>query len=269
MIQKVEKSLKRQIESFFITEFSENSLFSHGLNHHRRVWNYAVELVKAGYININAADELFIFNLLIACYFHDIGMAENQDKNHGVASRKKCLKFLANHKLNSGDFSEALEAIEFHDDKTYAASKPVNNILAILSAADDLDAFGFIGIYRYADIYLRRNIEKINIGEKILENAKGRFMNFINNKNTNNDFFKKHIVRYDILNNFFAAYNNDIARYAQIDSKPRGYCGVIDIIHSLIDSAEKPDFSNIFSEYSSDKIISWFAAGISEELKNH
>ena len=94
-------------------------------------------------------------------------------------------------------------------------------------------------------------------------------MNFINNKNTNNDFFKKHIVRYDILNNFFAAYNNDIARYAQIDSKPRGYCGVIDIIHSLIDSAEKPDFSNIFSEYSSNNIINWFAAGISEELKNH
>ena len=269
LIQKVEKSLKRQIESFFITEFPENILFSHGIGHHRRVWNYAVELINSDYINIDDLNESFVVNLLVACYFHDIGMAENQDKNHGATSRKKCLKFFAKYNLNPDNFKEALDAIEFHDDKTYAESKFKNNTLSILSSADDLDAFGFIGIYRYADIYLRRNVKKSDIGKMILENAKGRFENFINNKNTDNDFFKKHIDRYNILKDFFSAYNKDIEHYNSIDSMPRGYCGIIDIIHSLINNMEKPDFSKIFSEYSSDCIISQFAAGITEELKNH
>ena len=268
MVRKVDELLKRQIEAFFITEFPENILFSHGLNHHRRVWNYAVELINTDYININNPNESFINNLLIACYFHDIGMAENQDKNHGLTSRKKCLKFLVKHNLNPDNFQEALNAIEFHDDKTYSESKLTNKVLTILSVADDLDAFGFIGIYRYVDIYLRRNIKKIDIGKKVLENAKGRFENFINDKNADNDFFKKHIVRYNILNNFFIAYNENIEHYNSINSMPHGYCGVIDIIHSLIDNTGTPDFLNIFSEYSNDHIINWFATGISEELKN-
>jgi hypothetical protein len=31
-------------------------------------------------------------------------------------------------------------------------------MLTILSVADDLDAFGYIGIYRYIEIYLERGI---------------------------------------------------------------------------------------------------------------
>ena len=266
-IHKADEWLKRQIELFFITEFPENILLSHGIEHHRRVWNYAVELINAGYVNTNNLNELFIDNLLMACYFHDIGMAENQDKNHGLTSRKKCLEFIAKFNLNADNFAEALNAIEFHDDKTYSAAKTTNNVLAVLSVADDLDAFGFIGIYRYADIYLRRGLKKTELGKKVMDNAKRRFDNFINDKNTNSALLKKHISRYNILNIFFEAYNNSIEHYISINAIPNGYCGVIDIIYSLINSADENDLSNVFSAYSNDSIISWFTEGISEELK--
>ena len=38
------------------------------------------------------------------------------------------------------------------------ASKP-NELLTILSVADDLDAFGFSGIFRYSEIYLIRGYQ--------------------------------------------------------------------------------------------------------------
>ena len=37
-------------------------------------------------------------------------------------------------------------------------------ILSILSVADDLEAIGVIGIYRYSEIYLKRGISMVNLG---------------------------------------------------------------------------------------------------------
>ena len=50
-----------------------------------------------------------------------------------------------------------------HDDKegparTLAQAGEQTGILTVLSIADDLDAMGVIGIYRYIEIYLKRNI---------------------------------------------------------------------------------------------------------------
>ena len=263
--KKSTESLKQQAESFFTSAYPESFLFSHGIEHHRRVWNYAQEIVEAGYINLSV-DDYFISNLLVACYFHDIGMAENQGKNHGTASRKKCMEFLKAHKLNPDDYQEALDAIEFHDDKTYRASKTSNQTLAILSVADDLDAFGFIGIYRYADIYLRRNINKTDIGKMVLENAAGRFQNFIRNKKSDNAFFEKHTKRYDILNQFFLCYNEEIKC---TNTELSGYGGVIEIINSLINCSGKPDFQKIFSKRPDDCVIKWFSEGILKEIENN
>ena len=39
-----------------------------------------------------------------------------------------------------------------------------NDLLTILSVSDDLDAFGYIGIYRYTEIYLTRGIDPEKIG---------------------------------------------------------------------------------------------------------
>ena len=41
----------------------------------------------------------------------------------------------------------------------------------MLSVADDLDAFGFTGIYRYSEIYLMRGINPNQLGHLIIENA--------------------------------------------------------------------------------------------------
>ena len=48
--------------------------------------------------------------------------------------------------------------------KIHIQSHQRMNLLTILSVADDLDAFGFIGIYRYSEIYLTRGIDPEKIG---------------------------------------------------------------------------------------------------------
>ena len=50
-------------------------------------------------------------------------------------------------------------------------------ILPVLSAADDLDALGIIGIYRYTEIYLLRGIEPEKLGRLVLENVRHRLQN--------------------------------------------------------------------------------------------
>jgi len=44
-INSIEKSHKKQIENFFLTIYPLNQLISHGLSHHRRVWENAKELI--------------------------------------------------------------------------------------------------------------------------------------------------------------------------------------------------------------------------------
>ena len=56
--------------------------------------------------------------------------------------------------------------------------QPENDLLNILSVADDLDAFGYTGIYRYSEIYLTRGISPKEIGNLIRENASRRYHNF-------------------------------------------------------------------------------------------
>ena len=43
-------------------------------------------------------------------------------------------------------------------EKIYLRRQDRNDLLTVLSVADDLDAFGFTGIYRYSEIYLTRGI---------------------------------------------------------------------------------------------------------------
>ena len=52
------------------------------------------------------------------------------------------------------DYQEVLDAIENHDNKDYSGDFEVNDLLKILSGADDLDALGFTGIFGLFDISL-------------------------------------------------------------------------------------------------------------------
>lgn len=264
-IETTELQLQKQLERFFLSVYPENRLISHGIAHHRRVWKHALELI----IMKNDPEYLspdFLRNLITACFLHDIGMAEDHGFNHGLTGKKKCLEFLSVSSMDPSEFDIALEAIEYHDNKNYNDQHVSNKVLHILSLADDLDAYGFTGIYRYADIYLRRNIDPSVIGPLIRMNAAGRFDNFRREKDLPENYRSSQNERYRILDDFFAEYEKELLTYSFGNEVPSGYCGVVYIILNTIKNENEADFSTILHKYSNNKIINWFLGGYLSEI---
>ncbi|MBE0675786.1 MAG: HD domain-containing protein, partial [Bacteroidales bacterium] len=139
-----------RLTDFFSRHFGNTSIPSHDLSHHNRVWMNASYL-----INQMEAGPDFVFDnrkklqVLIACMLHDIGMAKDSGVNHGRESRKLCEIFLHDHIPDESLHPDILIAVENHDNKKYTNIHPPDSLLTILSVADDIDAFGFIGVYRY------------------------------------------------------------------------------------------------------------------------
>ncbi|MCX6335227.1 MAG: HD domain-containing protein [Bacteroidia bacterium] len=202
IINKSEKIYLPTLEAFFTEKWGETKLWSHDLDHHRRVWNYAKELLQ--YIDIT--DGPFIEKLLIACYLHDIGMATDPGEKHGIHSRKLCESFLEEKNISSTDYADLLEAIENHDNKEYTESSVENKLLLLLSVADDLDAFGYTGILRYADIYMQRGVSQGDLGRMVLENSEKRFLNFEKVFSGNPELIENHKKRFSLVQKFYVEY---------------------------------------------------------------
>jgi HD superfamily phosphodiesterase len=201
------------LESFFAETWGDTRLWSHGLSHHYRVWNYAKEILSYLPDIIKEDFEVFSKKLMIACYLHDLGMSVDQGERHGLHSMRLCEQFLTVNDLDPSDFLDVLEAIDKHDNKEYSDSQANNRLLLILSVADDLDAFGYIGIYRYFEIYLARGIQPEKIGPMARDNAEKRFKNFRLHFTGNPELVKKHWARYLVLDKFFEGF------YKETDSK--------------------------------------------------
>lgn len=260
-IQAVEKSLKQSIETFFLSAYPSSHLVSHGLEHHRRVWKYAKDLIMNTQLMKEAGDIMFIYNALIACYFHDIGMAEDPGTKHGSLGKKLCTDFLNMHNLNVSGFRIALEAIEYHDDKEYIFHPGDNKVLEILSVADDLDAFGITGIYRYTEIYLKRGISFGDIGFMIIKNALSRFENLEKRSWLSEEFLRRHRDRYNYLIDFFREYNSQLDSYNFSSANPSGPCGIIQILSESDDR----NYLNNNELYSKDQFISNFFIQLNAE----
>jgi HD superfamily phosphodiesterase len=171
------------------------------------VWNYAKELLQA-YTDLK--DRLFIDKLLITCYLHDLGMSIDPGSKHGLNSKKLCEEFLTEKRMNLSDYPDILEAIENHDNKEYIDLPSSNKLLLLLSVADDLDAFGYTGIYRYLEIYLARGVPPDKIGRMIRENAARRFRNFESIFGRFPRLIEKHRRRYFILDDFFKELGSEL-----------------------------------------------------------
>lgn len=228
IIESAENQYKQILEDFFISVYNEEALSSHGLAHHRRVWNYSKDIIGLGLLKPNEVS-LFVTNLIIAAYLHDIGMTIDPGVKHGKHSKVLCQNFFLRNDLSENDFPGLLEAIENHDDKDYVSGKNPGDLLKVLSAADDLDAFGYIGIFRYSEIYLTRGITMHDIGNKIIQNATRRFENFVFNFEKYTDFIKEHEIRYNILYDFFRSYNMQLPSYHFGTGNPAGHCGIVEL----------------------------------------
>lgn len=262
-IESAELQFKQILERFFIAVFDERSLSSHGINHHRRVWSYAVELTKLLAEREIISDSEFPPKLIIACYLHDIGMSLETGIRHGVHSRDLCIRFLEKNHLKKSKYQDVLLAIENHDNKDYFTFAGKYDLLIILSTADDLDAFGFTGIFRYSEIYLTRGTDLYEIGNMIMENASKRFDNFTRTFGFLDALFQIHRRRYDTLINFFRDYNNQVSSYEFGSQQPSGYCGVIEIINDAVKrKIPLQSILSVPSKNSTDEIISWFITGL-------
>ena len=198
-----EKKYKQILEDFFISVYDEKSLSSHGIDHHRRVWNYSKELLELIFKEHRLISQ-FASELIIACYLHDIGMSVDPGVKHGYHSRNLCVQFLIENNLwinpSTRMFWKQLKTMTI---KITLTCKPGTRLLIILSVADDLDAFGKKGIERYKEIYLARGIQPDRIGPLILKNAKARFGNFEKIFSGYPGLIKKHRSRYLTLQKYF------------------------------------------------------------------
>lgn len=197
---KSEEKYLSSIEAFFKKKWGDTKLWSHDLSHHRRVWNYAKELLTC----IGDADQLFIEKLLIACYLHDSGMSIDPGEKHGIRSRVICESFLKENKIIPADYADLIQAIEYHDNKEYTDSPVDDKLLLLLSVADDLDAFGYTGILRYADIYLERGVSITDLGKMVIENSGKRFQNFEKAFSGYSELVERHRIRYQALISFYS-----------------------------------------------------------------
>jgi HD superfamily phosphodiesterase len=266
--ESAELQYKQILEDYFVSVYNEKSLPSHGIEHHRRVWKYAKELALLLNKHNIFSDHEFTHKLIIACYLHDIGMSVDAGIKHGIHSRELCVRFLTENSIPVVDYQDLLEAVENHDNKEYSSSSNKSGLLTILSVADDLDAFGFIGIYRYSEIYIARGINLKQIGNLIKENASKRFNNFEKIFGFDKEIIRKHKKRYEILYNFFSEYNNQAKTYKFGGTRPSGYCGVIEIFKAIIQ--EKGSLNDIMvyaKNYRNDPVIQCFLEGLLYEIE--
>ncbi len=190
--------------------FEDKNISSHDHTHHMRVWEYSKTILDA-LNNIKDISYNTVESCLIASLFHDTGLSITPNKNHGRESRDICFNYFENSNLNKPEnFEEILNSIEKHDDKEYKTKSQADSILSILSIADDLDAFGNIGVIRYTEIYLMRGISINELPKLVLENLDKRFLNFEKDFKIYPDLFTNHKSRYLITRKFFEELNKEI-----------------------------------------------------------
>ncbi len=226
--------------------FSEVFLPSHDHLHHYRVWNHAKELILilagAGFQISPELPE----QLMLAAFFHDTGLIYTRDEKHGLESRRLCEEFFnrGDHALPEG-YHEILEAIEHHDDKSFRrksfTGEPAIQLLGLLGTSDDMDAFGYTGIYRYAEIYLLRGIKPEDLPGRVLENLNNRFNNLKSILENLSDFISRQEIRFWITCEFYLGLSEAYAGEAERpDWKPE----LIHVFRECIDkqiNLLKPD----------------------------
>ena len=216
--------------------FQKSPLPSHDHTHHMRVWNLSKSLLREITTFNSRIDHSLVEGALIAAFFHDLGMATSTREDHGRLGSEHCMSwFRDGGRIKPERFEEITRAIELHDKKDlqmYKSFSPetVPEILGILSVADDLEALGTIGIFRYTEIYLERNIPLKELGTRILTNVKTRFEHLSAGCRLCDRMLEKYRRQYDELWLFFQEYNVQLKAVSQLDVVSSGPLGVINYI---------------------------------------
>ncbi len=194
--------------------FSGAHLPSHDHTHHLRVWQYARGIICSLWLQGRQISLEEMESLIIAVFFHDLGMTRTHSKEHGTESRRLCEVFFRSHPDPlPASLQDILSMVKLHDDKDYIASSLSGEhslLPAILNIADDLDAFGYVGVYRYAEIYHLRGIAIHNMPAAILPNLDNRFDHFRRFPGLPQDLREQHQARYLRTRDFFLALERSL-----------------------------------------------------------
>lgn len=271
-IGQAEKSWLDVLYSHAQDHYRSTFLPSHDHTHHLRVWNISKQLLREMAAFSSSLTPNLVEGLLIASLFHDLGMVQSTRENHGSLGRELCHSWFSEHcmQLPPG-FDEILEAIEMHDRKDariYQDKDGSPSILGILSVADDLEAMGVIGIYRYAEIYLQRGIPLKKLGDRILENAELRFLNITSSCRCTK-LIGEYRIQLDELTGFFKLYNKQLEEVAAPDVVREGQLGVINYIRTrgMAGKLRPEKLFQISEESGADREITEFFSRLKHELE--
>lgn len=210
-IHQAEQKWLSALSNYCKNLFKDTNIPSHDHSHHLRVWEYSKEILKA----ISSSFEIsysLVESCLISSLFHDLGLTKTLSELHGLESKNICIQYFEENNIPKPDrFNEILYAIENHDDKDYRIQnqKP-DSLLSILCNADDLDAFGKIGIIRYTEIYLLRGINLNELPKSVISNIDKRFLNFERTYQKFTQLYQKHHKRYLITKKFFEELKQEL-----------------------------------------------------------
>jgi HD superfamily phosphohydrolase YqeK len=225
------------------SQFSKVHLPSHDAEHHRRVWDYAKELISSLNSSKTKVTEADIEQLIIAAFFHDQGMSESFSAEHGKISSRLCSSFfMENHLPVPVNFSLVLDSIELHDKKDYKSTGYTHNafdLQQLLNIADDLDAFSIIGAYRYIEIYMLRDIQIRDLPQAIMNNVKQRYIHLTSTFGDNPEFLKKQEMRYNKAYLFFEDFAAQLNNKKQREDALNGPMGVAGLIKNIIIEQKK------------------------------
>lgn len=266
-IESAEDKYRQILEEYFIKKWGDTALFSHNIDHHRRVWHYAKELLSEAGKNNIITIPFSPDKLLTACYLHDLGMAIETGERHGMQSSKLFREFIAENGLPESEFADTITAIRDHDRKENIQDQRFSDLLSFLTIADDLDAFGHIGISRYLEIYFLRGISSSEIGYKVRDNAARRFANFRSVFGNNSGLFKRHMARFQILDDFFYSYNLQVESTSFNNESICGNAGVVQLFSEMTGNhISSTDILSLPHRFSDDPIVADFTEKLNSEL---
>ena len=247
-IDRSEKKWLKLLQNYAKEIFSGTFLPSHDHTHHQRVWNIGKTLLKQIATLNDHLDPSLVEGLIVAVMFHDLGMVKTREKEHGRISRQICEKYFREQKPEPpGRYGEVLKAIEMHDIKDnrgyvrITAEEPPD-LLTLLSLADDLEALGVIGGYRYAEIYLNRGMELKDLGVNVLENVNTRFNHISKSCVICPQILRDYRPEYATLVSFYDRYNQQLLVETHPEQARSGYIGIVNTIRRLsVEGRTRPE----------------------------
>ena len=274
-ISEAEENWLELVIPYIARLFGKTFIPSHDQDHHQRVWrsckNLLMELEK--FSSLASKDQ--VEGLLLASWFHDTGLVSDPGELHGAIGREIFQRFL----LESGRqkpalYEEISDVIAHHDTKERSlypdiAPGTAPGMMGILSLADDLDALGALGIYRYSEIYLKRGLPAGELGIKILANVRKRLKNIRDSTAAFPGLTDTFLDDYLMLEQFFNRYNQLIVIFREPGSVQWGELGVVNHIRAFTVEGEIRPGEFIFQPglASSGQIVNNYFKKLHEELE--